>query len=65
MVRCCVRGWAESRPHWRADRDEDAVSEFHMDCCIFEKSDEESQPIFVVRDKDTRTNLSILALSID
>ena len=56
----CVRGRGEATPHRRAERDEGAVPEVHMDYCFLGKADEEAQPILVVRERDTRMMLSFL-----
>ena len=56
----CIRGRGESVAHSRAQRDPSGVPELHMDYCFLGCKDEETQPIMVMRDRDSKMMVSFL-----
>ena len=56
----CVRGRGETHPHKRHADEDRAIPEVHMDYCFMGKADEKTQPILVLRDRDTRLTCSFL-----
>ena len=56
----CIRWRGEATPHRRAVRDEEGVAEVHMDYCFIGTRTEETQPVLVVRERDSRMMLSFL-----
>ena len=50
----CVRGRWEAHPHWRCETEDRGMLEIHMvDYCIVENTDEQTQPILVMNDRDS------------
>ena len=56
----CVRGRGESHPHYKVPEEKRAIKEIHMDYCFMGKKDEKTQPILVIRDRDTKLTCSVL-----
>jgi len=59
----CTRGRGEAHPHRRVHKEERAVPEVHMDYCFMGKKDEETQPIMVIKDRDSGKVCSFLVQS--
>ena len=56
----CVRGRGESHQHRRSPGEERTRPELSLDYCFIGKKDEKTQPIMVIRDRDTRMTCSFL-----
>ena len=56
----CVRGRGESHPHCRSAGEDREIPELHMDYCFMGKVDEATQPILVMRCRDTRMTCSFM-----
>ena len=54
--RHCVRGCGQAEPHRVGKRDADAIPELHVDYCFMGKRTEDTQPILVARDRETRAS---------
>ena len=56
----CVRGRGESHPHRRIGEEDRSIPELHMDYCFMGKADEKTQPVLVMKDRDTGMMCSML-----